>query len=1204
MAAVSSRSHRDTVESADNHAALADGASANSHASASRGGSSSISRSGSSSNTPGPLSLADALARSGNDYAAALDSVLAERNKLALDATKLNSENVRIWNLMGRIRKENEAMKAKVLELERGSSAGSTNRGSPLAPAAVISPASPASARRRLPGTWETERAGSPLNSPKPLRSPAPPDEADGGGRGNSASSGQMSASNSAYGQAFAQQQQDQTSTSAVPSNAPRPGQRTSSGQARDPLDGPSTNFDQSALASPVSPTQQSSIMQQRAAAKAQSLARVMHGNNGDSLGSGESGDFEAVDRSSVSGTDEGSVGGPTLSDRTHADSTSPSAHVNGGGIRSIPEQQQQSGSRYADGSSRVPPSPSRSMSQMSASATSAAPERRSFASRAATDDRTTPSIRSVRGKEGGRKLVLSPRLDASLLRVVGLRIVATNYKLGDRGKEAISFLITIEILQPPAAWANAPPTEATPPLFWTLEKNYSDILGLDARLRQKYGKKTAQRLAPLPDKNLFKDHAPAKVDQRKALLEIYLQALLVLELPDKDDVCTFLCTDVVPDRATDPYTTSKEGFLTKKGQNLGRWVTRFYVLRHSVLNYYETRGGAQIGSINIKEAQIGRQQKTSSASESDETSYRHAFLILEKRAGNSHEPPHIARHVLCAESDEERDEWVDVLVRAIAEMESIANGEATKATSQPSSAGLSSQTGGSLRDPTSPRDRHEDAGGSASHESTPYGHARRGDRDEQPLSPRDGVQSSNQSRASTSRRDLGGYADSAYSAPGSGQGPHGLSVNPSLPSSASSRTLGEPRSPVTRTGLARESQDIPGSPGSKHEALPRSKPAISGPMNGAPIPTGYKFGAKDEAVSAPHDGKKDDRKRFWQGFRGFGHNDKHSPREPRPVFGVPLAESIAISSIHEGLELPSVVYRCIEYLEKTNAAMEEGIYRLSGSSAVIKTLKDRFNAEGDVDLLAGEQYYDPHAIAGLLKTFLRELPTSVLTRELHLDFMRLNEIEDRTEKLNELGHLVSMLPLANYSLLRTLCSHLIKIIEHADVNKMTMRNVGIVFSPTLAIGAGIFALFLTEFDNVFFTDAKGEPAARVIEEDILAPDASELGYSEEGTVADTGSSLENASAAHSSQQGHASKARSKRNSLQYRESQAERLLGLEGRRLSYREKEEDWAGIGAGGGMAAGDMHHADPRQGPPQATSTTTTPTGDEVEVPVRRH
>lgn len=39
-----------------------------------------------------------------------------------------------------------------------------------------------------------------------------------------------------------------------------------------------------------------------------------------------------------------------------------------------------------------------------------------------------------------------------------------------------------------------------------------------------------------------------------------------------------------------------------------------------------------------------------------------------------------------------------------------------------------------------------------------------------------------------------------------------------------------------------------------------------------------------------------------------------HAP--PRPVFGVPLKEAVAISRIRPGLELPAVVYRCVEYLE------------------------------------------------------------------------------------------------------------------------------------------------------------------------------------------------------------------------------------------------------------------------------------------------
>lgn len=126
-------------------------------------------------------------------------------------------------------------------------------------------------------------------------------------------------------------------------------------------------------------------------------------------------------------------------------------------------------------------------------------------------------------------------------------------------------------------------------------------------------------------------------------------------------------------------------------------------------------------------------------------------------------------------------------------------------------------------------------------------------------------------------------------------------------------------------------------------------------------------------------------------------------PYTSRAVFGVPLEDALEVSQI---CNLPAIVFRSIQYLEAKKADQEEGIYRLSGSSAVIKSLKDRFNTgtylspryhlpiithliiEGDVDLLASDEYWDPHAIAGLLKSFLRELPASILTRDLHLKFL------------------------------------------------------------------------------------------------------------------------------------------------------------------------------------------------------------------------
>ena len=70
----------------------------------------------------------------------------------------------------------------------------------------------------------------------------------------------------------------------------------------------------------------------------------------------------------------------------------------------------------------------------------------------------------------------------------------------------------------------------------------------------------------------------------------------------------------------------------------------------------------------------------------------------------------------------------------------------------------------------------------------------------------------------------------------------------------------------------------------------------------------------------------------------------------PRAVFGVPLDESLDVAQI---ASLPAIVFRCIQYLEAKQAEQEEGIYRLSGSSAVIKSLKDRFNAGASSSCIA-----------------------------------------------------------------------------------------------------------------------------------------------------------------------------------------------------------------------------------------------------------
>jgi RalA-binding protein 1 len=67
------------------------------------------------------------------------------------------------------------------------------------------------------------------------------------------------------------------------------------------------------------------------------------------------------------------------------------------------------------------------------------------------------------------------------------------------------------------------------------------------------------------------------------------------------------------------------------------------------------------------------------------------------------------------------------------------------------------------------------------------------------------------------------------------------------------------------------------------------------------------------------------------------------------------------------------------------------------------------------------------------------------------------------------LGPLVKQqLPEANYHLLLTLIGHLRLIVEYAEFNKMTLRNIAIIFAPTLSIPSGLFNLLMTEYESSF----------------------------------------------------------------------------------------------------------------------------------------
>lgn len=81
---------------------------------------------------------------------------------------------------------------------------------------------------------------------------------------------------------------------------------------------------------------------------------------------------------------------------------------------------------------------------------------------------------------------------------------------------------------------------------------------------------------------------------------------------------------------------------------------------------------------------------------------------------------------------------------------------------------------------------------------------------------------------------------------------------------------------------------------------------------------------------------------------------------------------------------LPALVFRCAQHLMKWGVE-EEGLFRVSGRATHVARLRSEFDTGADFDMLeCAPGDLDPHAVASIFKTFLRELPEPILTHALN----------------------------------------------------------------------------------------------------------------------------------------------------------------------------------------------------------------------------
>ncbi|KAI8373471.1 Rho GTPase activation protein [Choanephora cucurbitarum] len=170
------------------------------------------------------------------------------------------------------------------------------------------------------------------------------------------------------------------------------------------------------------------------------------------------------------------------------------------------------------------------------------------------------------------------------------------------------------------------------------------------------------------------------------------------------------------------------------------------------------------------------------------------------------------------------------------------------------------------------------------------------------------------------------------------------------------------------------------------------------------------------------------------------------------PLFGSPLVTALARSSFttSSGLSIPGVLAKCFQEIEQKGLDIE-GIFRKSGSTAIINQLQSEFEDDQNPFLISIPPTVTVHSLTGLFKRYLQLLPEPVIPRQHQPLFLEVFDQEHYSKETlkRRLKEACKKLPYEHLHLLQFLIDVAYKIQLHQEKNQMSVESLAIIFAPT-----------------------------------------------------------------------------------------------------------------------------------------------------------
>lgn len=171
-------------------------------------------------------------------------------------------------------------------------------------------------------------------------------------------------------------------------------------------------------------------------------------------------------------------------------------------------------------------------------------------------------------------------------------------------------------------------------------------------------------------------------------------------------------------------------------------------------------------------------------------------------------------------------------------------------------------------------------------------------------------------------------------------------------------------------------------------------------------------------------------------------------------TFGIP----INVVCGRENLMTPRILVSLLEQIEYMGLD-DVGIYRISCSLSDLASLKSQIDLTGELDFVNG--VYDVHALTSIVKSYLRELPTALITDQVIEELFAIRNGTEMVEDSVAAYRLaLELLPDHNYQTFKLLIGHLRKVSALSEVNKMTPSNIATVIGPALTEASTLDSLF------------------------------------------------------------------------------------------------------------------------------------------------